>query len=280
MKNVFIITLLLTVTLMQAAYADDDLFITPETLFKNKHQYLLIDIRSSSEFKSSHIPDSINLKIKSIAKTKNLKPKKIILINRGYSSSGILKRCIKLNTQGFHVLALKGGINSWATRNLPLSVSKNNFNIFEITPLDLYKSLKSTSWLAVNISGGPVKNKYLNSIETITVAKPNSLVNKKKLFNFISTKIKNRKLLVYSKNGSGYSSILKILTQQPINTSFPKVTSNAKNKLPQTSDMSEPLCNIFFLKGGLDQFNVFTKRVLRFPIARKILNSEDDCDCD
>ena len=260
MKN-FILAVLFSIILTQTAYAStmesSELFISPEAVFKNKQQYMLIDIRNSTKFELTHIPDSINLSASSINKKKYLQTKNIILVNQGYSSSAILKRCVKLKKDGFNVLILKGGINSWAMKELPLSNTKNIFSVFEITPLELYKSLNSTSWLAINISETPVKNKYLSDLKTITFPKSSISANEKELLNSIYKKIENRKLLIYDKYGSGYSSLLKALKNQ-------KETPN----------------NLFFLKGGINQFNFFTKRVLRFPIARKVLSSEDDCDCD
>jgi rhodanese-related sulfurtransferase len=281
MKNPLLTILCITIPI-QIAYATTakppDLFILPKIVMGNKHQYVLIDIRNSSEYKSVHILGSINLPINSIVKKKYLKSKNLILINRGYSSDTLVKRCAKLKKQGFRVSILKGGINFWAMKELPLSNNNNIFSLFEITPLELYKSLKSTSWLAINISETPAiveltlsknknrlayKNKYLNALETITVPKPNTTIQKKELVSAIHKKLKNKKLLIYSKDSSDYSFIFNIIKNQKRNY----------NK-------SGSICNVFFLKGGLNQFNLFAKRVLKFPRARKILNSENDCDCD
>jgi rhodanese-related sulfurtransferase len=265
MKMGKIIFTLYIAILIQTIYATatepHDLFIFPELVFKNKEHYTLIDIRNEKYYKLAHIPNSINLPVGKIAAKKYLRSKKIVLINRGYSSSSILKWCKKLKKQKFSVLILKGGINSWAIKNLPLSC-RNIFNIFEITPVELYKSLKSALWLAVNISETPVKNKYLKRLETLNIPKLDTSLQKRALLNSISDKIENRKLLIYGKDGKEYLLVHKILESS---LSAPSNTS---------------VSNIFFLKGGSNQFNLFTKRVLRFPIARKILSSEDDCDCD
>ena len=264
-KTIFAV--LYIVFLMQTAYAaaskNPGLYISPETVFKNKQDYTLIDIRNSAEFKLAHIPGSINLPINSIAKKKYLRTRNLILINKGYDSSSILKRCVEFKKDGFYVLVLKGGINSWAIRELPLFGSKNISNILKINPLELYKSLNSTSWLAVNFSGTSTDNKYLNKLETIISPKPNTLAGKNELLNSINKIIQNRKLLIYNKDGTEYSTILKII----------------KNQREVSLNSTTVSNNIFFLKGGSDQFNLFTKRVLRFPAARKILSDKDDCGC-
>ena len=251
-----------------------DLFISPESLLKDKHLYTIIDIRKDDKFKLGHIDSSINLPLGSIAKKKYLSSKSLVLVSSGYNSDTIVRQCEKLRKDKFTVLVLKGGINAWAIRNLPLSAYSNSFSIFEISPLELYKSIIGTAkWLAINFSKETINNKFLKNIETINIPDPDLFLKNNELFSSISRKAENKKLLIYTKNGSGYLNIFKVIKNRLNNSVLQKNTAKSD------TDNISPFDNLFFLKGGINNFDLFTKRVLKFPAARKILSSEDECDC-
>ena len=242
----------------------NNLFISVFDLKINIKSYTLLDVRNSSKFKKSHITGSLNISINSIQNKKHLINRKIVIINNGYSSFYVLKKIIKLKKLKFSVCLLDGGINTWTLKNYPLSNNnRNSFNNFELSSIDLYKSLRSTSWLALNLSGKKVNSTDLSKLKTISFPTLKNYIDdnkqisnnlEKSIITSINKNIEKRKLLVYTNTGKWHHKINNILKKLNID-------------------------NIFYLTDGLEGYKYFTKRVLSFPIAVKTLNEEDNCDC-
>ena len=96
---------------------------TDATLMINRENAVFVDVRSSAEFSSGHVADSINIPrdklIERIAELEKYKDRPLILnCATGVRSGGA---CGDLRKQGFDkVFSLAGGMNAWLQAGLPL----------------------------------------------------------------------------------------------------------------------------------------------------------------
>ena len=90
---------------------------------------LFIDVRTPSEYRSEHIPSSINMPLDSFGEGKDAIPKKgkqVVLVCRSGMRSG--KACEQLSDQK-NVHVLDGGIISWKASSLPLIIGKSVWDL-------------------------------------------------------------------------------------------------------------------------------------------------------
>lgn len=97
------------------------------TLLMNKHDAVVIDVRSKDEFRKGHIVNALNMPLADIknssANLEKHKSKPIILVcNAGMTSSQAGQLLVK---DGFEqVYSLKGGMGDWQAANMPVSRKK------------------------------------------------------------------------------------------------------------------------------------------------------------
>lgn len=91
----------------------------------NDRDALAIDVRQPSEFKRGHLLDAMNIpaaKLKDRLQELSKYKDRPIIIYSGMSG-GALEPVKLLRSHGFgEVYALRGGINSWTTSNLPVTI--------------------------------------------------------------------------------------------------------------------------------------------------------------
>ncbi|AWD32710.1 Thiosulfate sulfurtransferase GlpE [Candidatus Kinetoplastibacterium sorsogonicusi] len=89
-------------------------------LFINRKNSLLIDIRSTDEYKISHISGSINIPAEKISSNNKIfiTKKPIIFVCKNGNISK--KLAILLQRQGIKIFIIDGGINLWVKNGLPL----------------------------------------------------------------------------------------------------------------------------------------------------------------
>jgi rhodanese-related sulfurtransferase len=101
-----------------------ELSSTDATLKINRENAVVIDVRTPDEFKSGHVPESINIprdKFKErIAEIEKFKGRPIIVnCASGVRSSGA---CGDLKRLGFdNVFQLSGGMNGWLQAGMPMA---------------------------------------------------------------------------------------------------------------------------------------------------------------
>ncbi len=97
------------------------------TSLLNSDQAIIVDIRSSKDFGTGHITDSLNIPFDKFAsrmvELNKYKENKIIVIvdNQGQQSGPI---CRDMKKIGFNVAKLGGGISNWKADGLPLVKKK------------------------------------------------------------------------------------------------------------------------------------------------------------
>ncbi len=257
MRIKIILSLCLVILENQLLAQTPSLFVSAQEINNNSKNFILIDIRDKRDYDIIKIPNSLNMQQSAISKNKYLLSKKIVLVNKCYMLDKTKKLCLALRNKGYKTYILKGGINAWALQNIALIDSNKLLNFFELTPLELYRSLKTTQWIILNFSKKPVRNKFLIKFKILDLQSLDS-ANSEKNTSLLQNDI-NMKILVISKDKSNSFNLLK------------EFISNKK--------LSENIKNLFFLEGGIGGFNLLTKRVLKFPEARKIISNENDCDC-
>ena len=102
----------------QGDYANSDLaqaLIEPEEVFSNIKNYLIIDIRTESEFAAGHIENAINVSTDSLFKfvesNNSIYPKIILVSNDGHSSSYFA--CLLHLSDFENIYSLNFGMASW-----------------------------------------------------------------------------------------------------------------------------------------------------------------------
>lgn len=91
----------------------------------NDRDALAVDVRQPSEFKRGHLLGAMNIpaaKLKERIQELNKYKERPIIVYSGMSA-GAMEPAKMLRSQGFgEVYALRGGINSWTTNNLPVTI--------------------------------------------------------------------------------------------------------------------------------------------------------------
>lgn len=94
-----------------------------DSLIRKKQNLRIFDLRSPKEFSDYHIPNSENISIHDLIKTKFTKEETVIL----YSEGGIhaAQIWILLKEKGLDVYSLKGGLDAWKNEILFPEIPEN-----------------------------------------------------------------------------------------------------------------------------------------------------------
>jgi len=198
------------------------LFITARELhkkIKSKHQPVLIDVRSKSEFALFKIPGSIKLPLYAIKTKEKLKSKFIILFNEGFNNSQLIRECDLLRKKGFDVFILYGGLNSWKWNKGRIEGDCFALErINKMPPSILFSEKKFTNWIIINASEN--QNRDIKKIIPELIHIPyseNPLFFEYEINKIVEDHKKKHEnsqlfsLLVFNANGKGYGKIEKIL---------------------------------------------------------------------
>lgn len=101
--------------------------ISVDSLHNNYDDYIILDAREKSEYKTSHLPGAhfIGYNSPKLSVVKNLDTSKNIVLycSIGYRSEVIAK---KLKKKGYNVTNLYGSIFEWVNKGYPLEDKKGN----------------------------------------------------------------------------------------------------------------------------------------------------------
>ncbi|MGL6130543.1 MAG: rhodanese-like domain-containing protein, partial [Fusobacteriaceae bacterium] len=88
--------------------------VTPEELDKNRDDFLVIDVRSSSQYNSAHIEDAINIPLENLrTELGNLDKSKKIAVHCNKGVTGNAGQNILLNN-GFDAYNISGGFSNYS----------------------------------------------------------------------------------------------------------------------------------------------------------------------
>lgn len=100
-------------------------YIIPEQLklaIDNQYPVFILDTRSSTQYKSGHIPGAINIPLDELEKRKTELPISKEILVYGASTDDDFKASVKLNDLGFlATYTLQGGFNSWQEKRFDLA---------------------------------------------------------------------------------------------------------------------------------------------------------------
>ncbi len=116
---------------------------------------LLIDIRRANEFRSFHIPGSLNLPGKKVLTSRQWQRKKIVLIDHGHSYSRIDRLCQDMRDSGFkQVFVLDGGIRTWQASGQNLAgTSPADRGIAEMKAQEFFAESRYAHWMLLMPEG-------------------------------------------------------------------------------------------------------------------------------
>ncbi len=210
------------------------LFVSPQHAadrFGDDPEMLFVDIRSQSDFESIRIPGSINIPLHFIKARDHLKQRTIVLVDRGFSTSHMVRACRHLNQMDFEARILSGGLNAWTQNELP--VAGNPFEaraLSMVSPADVYPETSTGRFLPVDVSGSfrakPESDDLFEDILLLDATEAD-FANHIARYRIDHPR---RAILFFNQDGSGYETIRRQV-------------------------QSAGIRNAFFLEGGLDALN-------------------------
>ncbi|MFP4445285.1 MAG: rhodanese-like domain-containing protein [Desulfosudaceae bacterium] len=141
-----------------SAVAGEDaaLFVGPEyaaARTRASSAYVLVDVRPAAEFAAVRIPGSLNIPLYAVATRTFLRGKTVILVNRGFCKSELIRSCRQLKTKGFSPRVLNGGLNAWIAAGLPVrGPSALRPEVDKVSPQEAYLETAGRSFLPVDVS--------------------------------------------------------------------------------------------------------------------------------
>lgn len=189
---------------------------------------VIADVRNRADFDRLHIPSAVHIPLYALKAKPFLKTDLLVLTNNGFNYGILEKESSRLREHGFDVAILRGGINAWLEKELPVSGDiLAGEEIWLAEPADVYQEQAYKSFLAVNMSGrknqdvfpgavflNPSDKTAVDIIKNYTQAHPADSV------------------LVFNDAGDNYPAIRKAL-------------------------LSTGAMNLFFLKGGLNAYKTY-----------------------
>jgi rhodanese-related sulfurtransferase len=115
---------------------------------------VLVDVRSPEAFERVRIPGSLNIPLQFIRTKPFLKTAPVVLVNQGFGLQALAGECQRLQSAGFAVSVLKGGLCAWHRAGGPLEGDLGAAAEFSrVTPQDAYLEKDAASRLVVDVSG-------------------------------------------------------------------------------------------------------------------------------
>lgn len=100
---------------------------------------LIVDIRPQADFEKVRIPGSINLSPSELLTTTALKPRLLLVVDKGFGRTELAQLCAKAQGRGFRNLRiLQGGVAAWHAADKPLEGLPQHFaSLHTIEPREL-----------------------------------------------------------------------------------------------------------------------------------------------
>jgi rhodanese-related sulfurtransferase len=138
---------------------DESCYISPRELarWRRGPDLVIVDARPAADFRRVRIPGSINLPVRSLLSRPYLRPRHVLLVDRGYLEGELETSCRELRRAGFaSVGILDGGLNAWVQTMGDLEgdrAARSQLN--RITPRDFARAVRFDHWLVVDVSAAP-----------------------------------------------------------------------------------------------------------------------------
>lgn len=216
-----------------------ELFTTVEDvkqIIDRKSPVNLIDIRSQDDFAQAHIPGSLNIPIHFIRTKAFLKNNPVVIVSEGYQYAHLEPECKRLAEEGFKVLILLGGLNSWKQSSLPLEGESSMSTAFDrISPEAFHLEKDFDHWVILDASKKKAKKESMPSAVPFD---PDSLFATSRLKGSVKDKREGKQGLVLIANDTGteYQNIARLVSQAELK-------------------------NVFYLEGGIEAYEQYLKGV-------------------
>ncbi|MEW6079367.1 MAG: rhodanese-like domain-containing protein [Thermodesulfobacteriota bacterium] len=188
---------------------------------------VLADVRDRAEFDRLHILEAIHIPLYALKTKSYLKNDLLVLTNNGFNYGILEKEAGRLREQGFDVAILRGGINAWLEKGLPVSGDAiAGEDVWLADPADVYQEAAYNSFLPVNASARPDQNFFPGEV---LLNPADQAADRIKSYNQSNPA---GSVLVFNESGEGYPAIRKQL-------------------------LSAGATRLFFLKGGLNVYKMY-----------------------
>jgi rhodanese-related sulfurtransferase len=115
---------------------------------------VLVDVRSPEAFERVRIPGSLNIPLQFIRTKPFLKTTPVVLVNQGFGLQALAEECERLQSAGYSVSILSGGLCAWHRAGGPLEGDLGTAAEFSrVTPQDAYLEKDAPFRLVVDVSG-------------------------------------------------------------------------------------------------------------------------------
>lgn len=195
---------------------------------------LLVDVRSPVEFKRYRIPGSINIPFHFVKTKTHLKQRKIILVNRGFSTRYLVDGANTLNQMGFDAKILQGGLYAWMQSGLAFEGDAfAGKSLSRVSPRQALREHATGSVVPVDITGDTSDRHQLKAsrkiFEDTLYLDPTDKDFAERLGR-LKTEHPSGAVLFFNQNGTGYEAVRRQIESAGIQA-------------------------VFFLKGGLSACN-------------------------
>lgn len=202
---------------------DHSFLVSAESILskiKHKQKIVLVDVRSSEEFKKVRIPGSINIPLYFIKSKAFLKLNPLVLVNMGYPNSQMEKECERLRDKSFMAWILIGGIPSWYRNGGRLKgdlLALKEYN--KISPRIFFQEKDDSDRVVLDVS----KEYTRASKKLIPYAIHIPFFNKLNLDDLRAAAVKKADIkyfLIFNENGDHYEKIEKIMQKKGMENTF------------------------------------------------------------
>ncbi len=185
--------------------------VTPVTTLMQKinqaDKLFMVDIRPAKEFSQFKIPGSLNVKA-SLIKTKAfLKTRPVILIHQGFDHRELISKAKALNTKGFNVSVLQGGIAAWKQKGGTLVGNPFSFkSVNTISPRKFFAGKTREDWLIIDVGSRASKQKAIPEAIALSSGKSKNDISTR--LNHILTSKKmseTTSIIIFNESGSNYA---------------------------------------------------------------------------
>jgi len=195
----------------------------------------VVDIRSTDQYASWHVPGSLNIPEYAVKTKTYLKPTHLVLMDDGLSNLALMSACKSLLATGFkNVSIVEGGVQRWrqliGTRRDRQAVDRMQL----ITPKQYLTVMNEYRWLviALDVDLTATKSLFGRSHYLVHSESGGELSHQLDLLKKKNGSLQNHRLLVVNQKGNDYS----------------KLDRHA---------LTSQLDSVYFMEGGLEEYRSY-----------------------
>jgi len=239
---------------------DPALLISATTLMqklKDGQRIAFVDVRTKETFEKFRIPGAINIPLHFIKTKAFLKMSPIVLINEGYRYSELEQEVLHLRDKGFNASILAGGLSAWKEKGGkiegdPFAQAELN----KLPPHAFYKEKDFDNWIIIDVSTVQTPFRALSRAIHVPLAPSQGSkelgkggFSEKMLRRAVNRAVRERNLPFYS--------VLIVNESGEVNKDVKEIVKRSGIE------------NVFYLAGGLKEYQVYLNRLALSWKSRK-----------